>query len=173
MTFIIIELVDDESDLERQQEILDEHDDNVAQRTARVEELVVVCSSKDSSQHKIATKRLKNIEKGLDTILSGASALPSVDDRICLIHQYQEQLSEFKAEFAVIRCSLFRFDLEDPSELNVLLTAIERRLFDCSLEIKKLLYVHAPPSSSSLDPNGVKLPKLDVPTFDGSILNHR
>ena len=41
--YSIIELVDDESDLERQQEI---HDDDVAQLTAHLEELVVVCSSK-------------------------------------------------------------------------------------------------------------------------------
>ena len=86
-----------------------------------------------------STKCLKIIGKGIYTILSGASSLPSGDDRICLIHQYQEQLSAFKAEFGDIHHNLFLFDLKDTSELNVLLTAIERRLFDCCLEIKKFL----------------------------------
>ena len=167
----IIDLLEDAEDLEGQQAVLDAHDDNVAQLAARLEKLVTTCSSKDSSQPKIASKRLKNLEKGLAAILSGTSSLPSGEDRICLLQQYEEQLSEFKAEFSSIRHSLFSFDLEDTSTLSVLLTHVEKSLFDCSLEIKKLLRAHAPTSSSSSDPNGVKLPKLDVPTFDGNILN--
>ena len=51
---------------------------------------------------------------------------------------------------------------------------VEKGVFDCSLQIKKLLRTHATPSStpsSTPDSSGVKLPKLDVPTFDGNLLN--
>ena len=46
-------------------------------------------------------------------------------------------------------------------------------LFDCSLKIKELLLgtSTSSPSSDSSNNKGVKLQKLDVPTFDGNILN--
>lgn len=83
--------------------------------------------------------------------------------------QYEVQLSEFKTEFSDIHRGLLSFDIEDGSELSGSLARIEKRLFDCPLAIKKLLRSHAPPSSTP-DSGGVKLPRLDVPTFDGSIL---
>ena len=47
-------------------------------------------------------------------------------------------------------------------------------LFDCGLRVKKLLYPSNLPSeipSESTDNKGVKLPKFDVPTFDGNLIN--
>ncbi len=103
----------------------------------------------------------------------GTSALPTGEDGICLLQQYTEQLTETKAESTDICRSLLTFEVEDDSELGLLLNHIERNiLFDLSLAIKKLLRAHDPPSISSMpDPSEVKLSKLDVPTFDGNILN--
>lgn len=57
-------------------------------------------------------------------------------------------------------------------------TALEKRLFDCSLQIKELLWSHTlaheptpAPTSTPSDSKGVKLPKFDVSTFDGNIRN--
>ena len=169
--YSIIDLLDKEDELEVQQEILDQHDDHVSQLAARLEKIVATGSSIDSSQPRIAVKRLKNIEKGLSAILTGASSLPSGDDRICLIQQYEEKLSELKSEFSDIRRSLLSFDIEDSSQLGVLLARVEASIFDSSVTIKKLLRASSPSSSSLSDITGVKLPKLDVPTFDGNILN--
>ncbi len=99
----------------------------------------------------------------------GTSALLTGEDGICLLQQYTEQLTEIKAESTDIRRSLLTFEVEDDSERGLLLNHIERNIFDLSLAIKKLLRAHDP--SSMPDPSGVKLPKLDVPTFDGNILN--
>ena len=49
-------------------------------------------------------------------------------------------------------------------------------MFDCSVRIKKLLASVSVPSDASApspDSKGVRLPKLDVPRFDGEILNWR
>ena len=50
---------------------------------------------------------------------------------------------------------------------------LEKGFFDCSLLIKeRLKTVHcSTASSASKDGNGVRLPKLDVPTFSVDILN--
>ena len=57
------------------------------------------------------------------------------------------------------------------------ITGLDKVIFDATLKSKKLLYTskessrttsHLPPSEPST--HGVRLPKLDVPTFDGDIL---
>ena len=75
---------------------------------------------------------------------------------------------DFKSELADIRDSLLSLDLEDEDELNQLQVEVERGIFDISLKIKRLLQ-----SSSAAENKGIKLPKLEVPTFDGDILNWR
>ena len=60
--------------------------------------------------------------------------------------------------------------------LQRVITALEKRFYDCSLQIKELLrphaYAHEPtPGPTHSNSEGVKLPKLDVPTFDDNILN--
>lgn len=79
---------------------------------------------------------------------------------------------EFKVELGDIRNGLLTLDLEDSDDLSELQASVEQTIFDCSLQVKKLLVSHAAPSSTHGD-KGVKLPKLDVPTFDGNLLNWR
>ena len=65
-------------------------------------------------------------------------------------------------------------DLEDNDELKV-----ENALFDCSLKLHRLLQPNKPSDISSTDSSGnnvgkgVKLPKIEVPIFDGNILSWR
>ena len=69
-------------------------------------------------------------------------------------------------------------DLED-DELKVGMTKVEKALFDWSLELHGLLQPNKPSDISSTDNSGnnvvkgVKLPKIEVPTFDGNILSWR
>ena len=89
---------------------------------------------------------------------------------------YEEQLSDCKKELADVRNSLLSLDLEEADELSTLQSKLEGEIFDCSLHVKKLLLASARPTESSSSPcdgKGVKLPKLDVPTFDGGILHWR
>ena len=70
-------------------------------------------------------------------------------------------------------------DLEDDDELKVSATTVEKALFDCSLELRRLLQPNKTSDSSSTiisESNvskGVKLPMIEVPTFDGNILSWR
>ena len=64
-------------------------------------------------------------------------------------------------------------NLDDADDLMQRHAILEKGFFDCSLLIKeRLKTVHcSTASSASKDGNGVRLPKLDVPTFSGDILN--
>ena len=47
-------------------------------------------------------------------------------------------------------------------------------LFDCDLALKRLSSSHPIPAKSApADGKGVRLPKLDAPTFDGRLVNWR
>ena len=166
--FAVIDLMDSEEDLGREQDIYDRQDEDINQLSIRLEKLVSSCLAADPGEHKIALKRVKHIEKGLTTILNSISPFPP-DGDVHALQQYEEQLSELKKEFSDVQRSLFSLEIEDTSELGLLIPRIEEAMFRCALEIRKLLHSHSTPSTSDIQ--GVKLPKLDVPTFDGSLLN--
>ena len=74
------------------------------------------------------------------------------------------------------RDDLHRLELDETDELFELQDRLETQVFDCSVNIKKLLSSASGLPGASVPPTeskGVKLPKLDVPTFDGNILNWR
>lgn len=103
----------------------------------------------------------------LTSISDTIASLPRDPDSVSLLHQHEEQLRESKGELGDIRNGLFSLDLEDSNELSKLQAAVKKSIFDCSLEVKKLLVSHTLPSSAP-DAKGVKLPKL---TFDGNTIN--
>ena len=65
--------------------------------------------------------------------------------------------------------------LPDDDDLCTSLLAVEELILQCDLALKKVstpsTSTSAASSTSVVDPQGVKLPKLEVPTFDGNILN--
>ena len=93
------------------------------------------------------------------------------------LHQYQEQLIDLKRDLSETRSSLLTLELAESDGLASDLASLEKQVFDSSVEIKKKLSSSTSPSTASSlpvpDSKGVRLPKLEVPTFDGNILNWR
>ena len=173
----LVDLIDDEEALLTEQNTLDDHDDHVAVLTARIQQLVSACTpSSDLSLRKIASRRLSHLQKSLSSVRMAITTSGEEPLDVCLLRQYEEQLSDCKKELADVRNSLLSLDLEEADELSTLQSKLEGEIFDCSLHVKKLLLASARPTESSSSPcdgKGVKLPKLDVPTFDGDILHWR
>ena len=174
----LIDVVENEEVLRKEQETLDEHDDDIALLTIRVQQLIISCdNSSRSSPRKIALRRLQRLNKALSSISDATDSLTAGSDDTCLLHQHEESLADLKRELGEVRNCLLPLDLEDGDELNVLQAEAERAMFDCSLKIKKLLHskasatmAHSPATPGA---SGVKLPKLEVPTFDGNMVNWR
>ena len=108
----------------------------------------------------------------MSTTSDAIGALAGEEDYVLLIHQYEEQIANCKKELSDTQNNLLSIDLGEEDELSKLLTSVGKKLFDCSVSIKKSLRTcsHATPTT---DNTGVKLPKLEVPTFDGNLLNWR
>ena len=91
-----------------------------------------------------------------------------------LVHVYQEQLSDVKQELGHIRHEITAQCTQDVSdELHTTITTLDKSIFDMSLRVNKWLYNPkcTPEAVSTPEVKGVRLPKLEVPTFDGGILH--
>ena len=162
----LMNVIDNGADLAKEQEVLDHHDKEVATSTVRIQRLITTCvSPSNTEQFKIATRRLQRVERTLSSIVTAIEDSTMDLNDVCLLWHHEDRVGDMKREIEV-RNSLLPFDIKEGDALNVLLATVEKEMFVCSLKIKKpkLGLPDAP------DSKGVKLPKLEVPTFDGNIL---
>ena len=92
-----------------------------------------------------------------------------------MIQQCCEQLSDNKKDLAAIYEELLSKDIDEEDELAALHSRLEKCLFHISQRVKQLSITPIPESTcaptSNPDGSGVRLPKLNVPTFDGNIIH--
>jgi len=107
----------------------------------------------------------------LTLIQDGIASLDVEADNTCCLQQHQEELHDLKKDLGVLCDNLLAMSLEDQNELLWEKETLGRRISDCSLCIKKLLYSPAEHGTPVIPSAGVKLPKMDVPTLNGDLLN--
>ena len=148
---------------------MDSHDDDVTALSIRLQQLIAKSSGPvTSGNRKTSSRKLLRLQRNLNSTEEALAALPEDHADIHLLEQYREQLFDHKKELTAVCEDLIALDLEEKDDLIILLAKLERLQFECSHKVKKLLS-----TGSAVDGKGVKLPKLDVPTFDGDILNWR
>ena len=111
------------------------------------------------------------LEQVDDVIKTATSpATPCIDSS--LLAQCQEEVFDYKKGLATLYDELSVMDILDDDELFAAHATLERQLSTVSQKIKSLLVVPLMSTSTSITTDtGVKLPKLDVPTFDGNIIH--
>ena len=170
----IVDLLEEKTDLEVEQAILDEHDDIVSAITLRLKALIEPREEPPPpDERKILARRLKRVEGRLTSVNEAITALGETPD-LCHVERYVEQLQDEKKELAELSVKPYSLDLEDTDELVTLHTGLEERLFDYMLRAKRLAQSRAPLTDDALtrpESRGIKLPKLEVPSFSGHILN--
>ena len=174
----LIDLIDekDEEPLQKEQDTLDEHDEELSLLTVQVQQLVATCSAPPTSARKLASRKLVQLQRSLTPLRDAVATLSGGTDDVCLLRHHEEQLSELKKELRDIGADLLALDLGDTDELTTKQSALQKELSQCYLDLERLLSAHSinsRPSPPTPDNTGVKLPKLDVPTFDGNLLNWR
>jgi hypothetical protein len=167
--FDLIDTIEDESVLKEEEVVLEQHEDNVASLTLKLQHLITACGLPAvATERKVALRRLQRLKKLLASAETTLGESESLDT--CFLRQHEEQLVEFKREIAEVRTVVFTLDLDDGDALNVLMEQVKDAIFSCSLKVKKLLQSSGSGISSG---EGVKLPRLEIPTFDGDILQWR
>ena len=109
------------------------------------------------------------MERSLNAVNEALALIPVDHDDVPLLEQYSEQLLDYKRDLATD--DLATHELNDDDALLVIHAKLERLQFECSHRVKTLLRTHSSRSTSAptADNKGVKLPKLDVPTFNGDV----
>ncbi len=180
--FSIIELVENADVLDEEQAISDEHDDIVSEIAVAVERLISSSESSPSEAHSIAEKatvsrRLTHLHRIVEAASERiAEILDPADIYICLLEQLDGDVGEPKRELGAISRELFTLDIEESDELVEMQLRLETRLSESALQLRRLLHNKREATESlrtSRSKPGVKLPKIDVPKFNGDILQWR
>ena len=173
----LIDLMDDDDSLAKEQDVLDSHDDLVAELGVRVKQVIAASSpSTVDSSRRITSRKLAHLQKSLSAILSIVGDKTAAISDTCVLRQYEEKANDINKDLVKTRDDLHHMELDEGNELFALQDSLEKQVFDCSVCIKKLLSSASGMSEThvaSPEGKGVKLPKLDVPKFDGNILNWR
>ena len=169
----VVDLIDDDDTLAKEQETLDSHDDLVAELSVQVKQVIAASSpSSNESSRRIANRKLTQLQKSLASITSAISDFSTDPSDVCLLKQYEERTNDLNKDLARVRDDLHRIELDEADKLFELQDTLEGQVFDCSVQIKKLLSPACAQSELSTLPSeskGVRLPKLYIPTFGGNI----
>ena len=90
----VVDLIDDDDILAKEQEALDAHDDAVAELSVRIKQVITASSpSSNESSHRIATRKLSHLQKTLESIVSVITD-PSTDTSdMCLLNNMKKGLT--------------------------------------------------------------------------------
>ena len=125
---------------------------------------------------KITTRRLTRLQEKLAVIERAVSAIPEDrddDDSACTLEQYAEQITDLKAELKDAHTCMLNLELVAEDPIIRTQDEIEQTIFRCSVAIRKRLRASTDATTCDTPTSrapGAKLPKLEVPTFDGDIL---
>ena len=173
--FAIVDAAEEEA-LDDEQTILDGHDDRIAGLVARAQQLVSKLgaiepsTTSDSNTRRVLSKRLGCVEKNLQPIREAVKVITLTDT--CLLRQYESRLGDLRSELENISLEILSLE-DDDDKLSDLEAKLSKDIFHTCLEIRRRLQGVPRDSPTPVEKGGLKLPKLDVPTFDGSVVNWR
>ena len=107
----IVDLTVSEDSLAREQDVLDEQDDLVAELSVRIKQLIIACSTSDATPRKIATRRLVHVRKTLSDLSTAIGVLGEDADDMHRLSQHKEQLIDQKKDLSETRSSLLTLSL--------------------------------------------------------------
>ena len=178
----IIDAVADDKAAAAEQSELDNHDDGIASLQVRLETLLrsptISPFTLTPDVRIVAERRLDQQDARLFLAKTAVSRLTSSQMDLHMVNLYQEELGEFKKELSEIRNEVLTIFKEGSDDLIGKVLQLDRQLFDLSVIVKCLLYnpdsTEALATSSTVPASktrGVKLPKIDIPIFNGELLN--
>ena len=140
----------------------------------RLQKLSAPCMTANSGMEKQLSRKLTRVRRHLKETEEALAPLSEGHDDVPLLEQYQEKMSDIKKSLSAVDEELVTLDLDDDHDLVVQHAELEKLHFNCSHSIKKLLSFCTTRSvkvSATTSEKTSKLPKLDVPAFNGNVLH--
>ena len=120
--FALIDLIEDEAILQREQENLDNHDDVVSDLSVHIQRLINSCTTATMSpdiRKKTSLRRLEHLQKNLLAVRDKIRELSNCPEDMCHLKQHEEQLADYKKDLADLQTQLLSLDISDEDELFV------------------------------------------------------
>ena len=143
----VVDLLEEEGDLAKEQADLDDHDDRVTDLLRRLTHLATPEDRAEKAKfdpRQCLQRRLSHLEANLRKVSNAVSAAAEKTevDR-CLLEQYDEQQNGFKLELYDISRGILSMD-GDVSELSDHEARLSKAIFDVCLQIRRLLHTPVP-----------------------------
>jgi hypothetical protein len=180
--FQIVDLLEeDEEALGREQDILDNHDDQVAAMSVCIKKLyssITPARSSTVNENVLLARKLEHLHGCITAKKRQIIRFDKEEEEfeVLIVEQLQVQLRDHESSLKAIHEEMLSVEDQDSVETEKeLYSVLEGVLFECLSTIRKLLKAYREPiiAAPSTDRSGVKLPKIDVPMFDGDILHWR
>lgn len=171
--YSVVELITKEDELDEEQSEFDVHEDTVAELGLRVQRLVLLCShcsTDPSTPRNLQSRKLGRVDKELKALMSAVDSMDTAANNTCRLQLHQDKIADLRRDLTEIRDCIFAIGLDDTDKLMGVLAEVDKGIFTLSLHIKELLQPLKDPAKTTSDSSGVKLPKLDTPTFSGNVL---
>lgn len=197
----LIDLIDDdvlskdECLLEKEQRVLDEHDDQVTDVKIRLEKLFADASPIVQSMipatmalsyftppfmndnQKLSQRKVSRLQRVINELKTTIYKSLLKDTDIALFEQY---VSQYKSELSeTLQLLLTLEETSEVEEMTSLQSRLEQMIFECLHAVRNMLKSCAETADATLTTTtidhfvGVRLPKLNIPTFDGNLLSWR
>ncbi|XP_064396444.1 uncharacterized protein LOC135343372 [Halichondria panicea] len=167
----IIDRIEDDNLME-EQEALDENDDVVSGYSIRIQRLITAATpSTTPDTIRVVTKQLALLQAKVESVSETIHTLDDEeDDLVYTLEEYRDQMIEIKVELTKLNTSLLTSDAAPEDAVMRDLAKTERTVFTCIITIKKRLCSINAPAAMPSETSVTKLPKLELPTFQGDIL---
>ena len=164
----LIDLLESDSDLAKERDELEAHDDLVNSLLSRLNSLTMsITTPSGYDTREIANRRIRRLEQTLSDAGKEIDKLKTTPEDVCIIKQREEQIRELKQELSDITRDLVSLGLSDKDELMVKQKDLEGSLFKNSLKLKRMFKDF---ETKPTPDHSIRLPKIAVPTFNGDIL---
>jgi hypothetical protein len=94
--FSVIDLIEDETVLDRQQQYLDDHDDILSDLSIRIRKRISSCATSKSADPDLYKRRLNTLQKNLISVGEKVEEMSSSPENLCRLKQHEEQLMDYK-----------------------------------------------------------------------------
>ena len=174
----LVELLEGEEDLVKEQKILDQHDNEISDVAESIDYILsdfdtnLRLASELDAKRGLVHRKLLQLQKDLDLTTTAVNRLDvsSGKDKPFLLEQHKEDLATRKRELGNVSQVLILLNLpEHDEELLLVQSSIKDMLFNTPVKIRTVLHQEA--EHDHHHGKGVRLPKIDVPRFDGDLLN--
>lgn len=174
--YSVLDALEPEEDFVREQRTFDEVDDEITQLQIDIEALMSISatSATDNNKEKKALlRKLMRMRKNLDLVSKVIVSDEELDTHTLL--EYATELSQHKQDLKNIHEQILTLDLDETDQVCDTHSLLEQFTFELSLKLNNKRVKDATDSEKDVmhTHEGVKLPKLEVPRFNGDILQWR